>query len=117
MSTTTGSVTPESTHPIDHAVDHAVAHAHPSDLKYIKVAIFLAVATALEVATYWWKDASSATLAAVLLPIMVIKFFVVAGYFMHLKFDSPLFTRMFVAGLAFAVVVYSVMLTAFRFWE
>jgi cytochrome c oxidase subunit 4 len=113
MSTTTGSVTPESTHEID----HAVAHAHPSDLKYIKVAIFLAIATALEVATYWWKDASSATLAAVLLPIMVIKFFVVAGYFMHLKFDSPLFTRMFVAGLAFAVGVYSVMLTVFRFWE
>jgi cytochrome c oxidase subunit 4 len=96
---------------------HADAHAHPSDLKYIKVAIFLAVATGLEVATYWWKDASSATLAAVLLPIMAIKFYTVAGYFMHLKFDSPLFTRMFVAGLAFAVVVYCVMLTAFRFWE
>jgi hypothetical protein len=40
----------------------------------------------------------------------------VAGYFMHLKFDSPLFTRMFAAGLSFAVVVYCVMLTAFRFW-
>ena len=79
-------------------------------------AIFLAIATGLEVATYFWEDASPRTLAAVLLPIMVIKFAVVAGYFMHLKFDSPLFTRMFGAGLAFAVGVYSVMLTAFRFW-
>jgi cytochrome c oxidase subunit 4 len=90
--------------------------SHPSDLKYVKVAIFLAIATGLEVATYFWEDASPRTLAAVLLPIMVIKFAVVAGYFMHLKFDSPLFTRMFGAGLAFAVGVYSVMLTAFRFW-
>jgi cytochrome c oxidase subunit IV len=48
---------------------------------------------------------------------MIVKFAVVAGYFMHLKFDSPLFTRMFVAGLTFAVVVYSIMLTVFRFWE
>jgi cytochrome c oxidase subunit 4 len=91
--------------------------SHPSDLKYVKVAIFLAIVTALEVATYFWEDDSSATLAAVLLPMMVVKFAVVAGYFMHLKFDSPLFTRMFAAGLAFAVVVYAVMLTAFRFWE
>jgi hypothetical protein len=36
---------------------------------------------------------------------------------MHLKFDAPLFTRMFGAGIAFAVGVYIIMLTAFRFWE
>jgi cytochrome c oxidase subunit IV len=91
--------------------------SHPSDLKYIKVAIFLAVLTAAEVATYFWEDADTKALVAVLLPIMIVKFAVVAGYFMHLKFDSPLFTRMFVAGLTFAVVVYSIMLTVFRFWE
>jgi cytochrome c oxidase subunit 4 len=90
--------------------------SHPSDLKYIKVAIFLAIVTALEVATYFWESASAQTLAIVLIPMMIVKFAVVAGYFMHLKFDSPLFTRMFVAGLLFAVGVYSVMLTAFRFW-
>jgi hypothetical protein len=47
---------------------------------------------------------------------MIIKFGFVAAFFMHLKFDSGLFTRMFVAGIAFAVGVYGVMLTAFRFW-
>jgi hypothetical protein len=35
---------------------------------------------------------------------------------MHLKFDSKLFTTMFVAGLAFAIGVYVVMLTMFEFW-
>jgi cytochrome c oxidase subunit 4 len=91
--------------------------SHPSDLKYIKIALILGVLTAIEVATYWWEDANTGALIAVLFPIMIGKFAIVAGYFMHLKFDSPLFTRMFVAGLAFAVVVYCIMLTAFRFWE
>jgi cytochrome c oxidase subunit 4 len=112
MSTTTAAVETGAAHD-----EHADAHEHPSDLKYIKIAIILAVLTAIEVATYFWEDASQGALLTVLIPIMVAKFAIVAGYFMHLKFDSPLFTRMFVAGLAFAVVVYAVMLTAFRFWE
>jgi cytochrome c oxidase subunit IV len=95
--------------------DHAGAHAHPSDLKYIKIAAILAVLTALEVSTYFW-DVKTEVLVAVLVPVMVVKFAIVAMYFMHLKFDSPLFTRMFIAGLAFAVGVYSVLLTVFRFW-
>ena len=95
-------------------VDHA--HEHPSDLKYIKIAIILAVITAAEVAVYY-LDISNAALITALIPMMVAKFVIVAGYFMHLKFDSPLFTRMFVGGLAFATVIYVVMLTAFRFWE
>lgn len=95
-------------------VDHA--HEHPSDLKYIKIAIILAVITAAEVAVYY-LDISTGVLIAALVPMMVAKFAIVAGYFMHLKFDSPLFTRMFVGGLAFATVIYVVMLTAFRFWE
>jgi cytochrome c oxidase subunit 4 len=108
MTTTTSSVTPEAT--------HEPGHAHPSDLKYIKIAAILAVLTAAEVSTYFF-DMSTSALVAMLIPIMVLKFGIVAGYFMHLKFDSPLFTRMFVAGLSFAVGVYCVMLTAFRFWE
>jgi cytochrome c oxidase subunit 4 len=94
----------------------AGAHAHPSDLKYVKIALILGVLTGLEVATYFWDSASTKTLVAVLVPLMVIKFAMVAGYFMHLKFDSPMFTRMFVAGLAFAVGVYMIMLTVFEFW-
>jgi hypothetical protein len=47
---------------------------------------------------------------------MVAKFAIVAGFFMHLKFDTPLFTSMFVGGLAFAIGIYVVMLTAFEFW-
>src|SRR3712207_8648598 len=34
------------------------------------------------------------------------KFAIVAGWFMHLRFDSNLFTRLFVAGLVLAILVY-----------
>lgn len=95
--------------------EHEAAHDHPSDLKYVKIALILAALTLIEVLTYTF-DMTGGALLAVLFPLMIIKFAIVAGYFMHLKFDSKLFTTMFVAGLAFAVVVYCVMLTAFRFW-
>ena len=40
--------------------------------------------------------------------MMVFKFFYVAAWFMHLRFDSPLFTKFFVTGLVLATVVYGV---------
>ena len=99
----------------DAPVGHDAAHDHPSDLKYVKIAVILAALTAIEVLTYTF-GLTGGGLVAVLLPLMIVKFAIVAGYFMHLKFDSRLFTTMFVAGLAFAVGVYCVMLTLFRFW-
>jgi cytochrome c oxidase subunit 4 len=48
---------------------------------------------------------------------MVVKFAMVAGWFMHLRFDSNLFTRMFVSGLLLAVLVYLGMLTMFQFFS
>jgi cytochrome c oxidase subunit 4 len=92
-------------------------HPHPTDVTYVKVAIVLAVLTGLEVSTYFFEEnVSRAVLLIILMPLMIAKFAIVAGFFMHLKFDTPLFTRMFVAGIAFAVGVYCVMLTAFHFW-
>jgi hypothetical protein len=37
----------------------------------------------------------------------------VAWYFMHLKSDSRMFTRVFVAGLVLAVIVYMIFLLTF----
>ncbi len=94
---------------------HAGGHDHPSDLKYIKIAGILAALTVIEVLTYTF-DITGGALVAIVIPLMLVKFVIVAGYFMHLKFDSKLFTTMFVAGLAFAVGVYCVLLTIFEFW-
>ena len=48
--------------------------------------------------------------------MMGVKFFLVAAWFMHLRFDSSLFTKFFVGGLVLATGVYMIALTAFEFW-
>ncbi|MCY3635226.1 MAG: cytochrome C oxidase subunit IV family protein [bacterium] len=113
----------EDTHAQDtaHAADeHASGdgHAHPSDWLYVKVAIALGLLTAFEVFTYFeslhgWGDTA---IIILLILMMLVKFFLVVAFFMHLKFDSPIFWRLFVFGLILAMAVYMVMLTAFRIW-
>ena len=90
-------------------------HAHPSDAKYFQIAIILGVLTALEVATYY-VDIGPA-LIPTLMVMMVVKFFMVAAWFMHLRFDNSLFTKFFVSGLVLAVAVYVIALSAFEFWS
>ncbi|MDE0163205.1 MAG: cytochrome C oxidase subunit IV family protein [Acidimicrobiaceae bacterium] len=96
---------------------HEEGHAHPSDWAYVKIAVVLAAITALEVFTYFetvldWGVA----LVPSLIFMMVVKFYLVATWFMHLRFDNKLFGRMFTAGLVLAVGVYLVTLTVFEFW-
>ena len=95
--------------------DHGSDHEHPSDAKYIQIAAVLAVLTALEVATYF-VEMPTAALVPALMVMMVIKFFLVAAWFMHLRFDSRMFTRFFVTGLVLASTVYLITLTVFEFW-
>ena len=98
--------------------DHeAHQHTHPSDALYIKVALILAAVTALEVGTYFIEDASTTMLVLLLFPMMILKFGVVCAYFMHLKYDNPLFRRVFVFGLTLAVAVYLIALSAMQFWD
>ena len=104
----------------EHDVDHSPSadHAdHPSDMLYVKVAALLAFLTALEVGTYFIEEASTQLLVGILFPLMIIKFGTVIMYFMHLKYDNPLFKRVFLFGLILAVVVFIIMLTTMRFWS
>ena len=89
-------------------------HAHPSDRSYVGIALILAVITGAEVGVYY-LDLGNA-LVAILLVLMVVKFTMVAGWFMHLRFDSNLFTRLFVGGLFLAVFVYAAALSTFQFF-
>ena len=98
-------------------VEH-VEHEHPSDWQYIKIALILAVLTAIEVFTYFQSvhRMGDAALYVLLTVLMVLKFIYVVAWFMHLKFDSVLFKRIFITGIALALGVYLIMLTAFRIW-
>ena len=94
---------------------HADAHEHGmSDAGYIKIAIILALITALEVSTYY-VDFGPLFMPA-LLTMMVVKFVMVVSYFMHLKFDSKIFSFLFYTGLGLALFVYIAALATFKFF-
>jgi len=92
----------------------ATEHEHPADSLYIKVALLLGAITAAEVATFY-IDIGKAMVPALII-MMIAKFSIVAAYFMHLKFDSNLFTRVFVAGIVLAVGVYIAAVTSLHIW-
>jgi hypothetical protein len=48
---------------------------------------------------------------------MIAKFAIVCGWFMHLRYDNPIFKRVFVFGLLLAVTVYLIVLTTMEFWS
>lgn len=104
-----------------HADSHSDAHEAEShglsDGGYIKIAIFLAVVTAIEVALSYTKEPLGAAFLPLLLLLMGVKFFAVLYYFMHLKFDSRLFSLMFYMGLVLAVGCYIAFLTTMHFFN
>ena len=87
----------------------APAHAHPGPFEYIKVAAVLAAVTAAEVAVYYMSGLKS-VMVPVLVSMSAVKFGLVGLYFMHLKFDTRLFRRLFAMGIVLAIIVYSVVL-------
>lgn len=104
----------------DHADEHAEVEADdghhvPSDQHFIKIALILALLTALETSTYWIDLGGFAT--PLLLILMTIKFFMIILVFMHLKYDSKLFGAMFYIGLGLAILVYTVFLSTFQFFD
>ncbi|MEO6627640.1 MAG: cytochrome C oxidase subunit IV family protein [Aquihabitans sp.] len=101
-------------------VHKAVAHHGPTDVHYVKIAVALAVITAVEVAWSYlpvWDDATGFKAfveVAGLLLMMGVKFVVVAAQFMHLKFDNRILTRLFYGGLFLAIGVYVAALFTFQ---
>lgn len=89
-------------------------HEHPSDWAYVKIAAVLAVITALEVSTYFVSVGKA--LIPSLMVMMVLKFWLVITWFMHLRFDGKIFKQLFLGGLVLAAVVYAITLSAFQFW-
>jgi cytochrome c oxidase subunit 4 len=90
-------------------------HAHPTEKTYVGIALILGVITLIEVAVYY-VDALADVLVPILLGLSIIKFTMVVMWFMHLRFDSRIFRRLFVIGLLLAVFVYTIVLTTFHVW-
>ncbi len=108
------------------AADH-VDHPHASAGKYIQVAVILFVLTALEVLLYevcFGELSHSMTGLAsslgpwfveLLLFLSALKFWFVAMFYMHLKFDNKVLSGLFGFSLVIAAVVILALLALFLY--
>jgi cytochrome c oxidase subunit 4 len=103
-------------HPVESpAAPAAHAEYHPSTREYLRVGLILFVLTCIEVALSY-SSISGWKLIALLLTCTVIKFTMVIGYFMHLKFDNGRFSRVFALGAIGAITLYVIVLLTFNVW-
>jgi len=85
----------------------APAHGggHASLKTYIQVALVLGIITAVEVATLYVPGIPKHLLVASLLAMSVVKFVLVVGFFMHLKYDGSIMRAMFIGPLVLAILI------------
>jgi len=85
---------------------------HPSPQRYVMIAAILVVATAAEVGLYYLEgEIPDGLIIVLLLMFAVIKFTLVASWYMHLRTDKPIFRRFFVIGIIAAISLYLIVLT------
>ena len=78
----------------------AGAEAHPSRARtYFLIFVVLVVVTALEVAVTYFPAIPQ---APTLIPLAILKFFLIASIYMHLRYDSRVFSAFFMIGLILA---------------
>jgi cytochrome c oxidase subunit 4 len=91
---------------------------HPSPLNYVLIAVVLVAITAAEVSLYYLQgDLSNAIITPLLLIFAVLKFAIVASWYMHLRTDKPIFARFFVLGIVAAVLLFMVVLTSLQIFS
>lgn len=89
-------------------------HAHPTPAQYWKLAVVLAVLTAVEVAMFYIdRELELGALNALILIVLaLLKFVIVVGWYMHLRFEKPMLNRFFTAGFILATSLYLVVLAS-----
>jgi len=86
--------------------------SHASTRFYVVIALILTVITAAEVMVFY-VEYLEPVLVPILLVLAAAKFALVAMFFMHLRFDSKVFTGLFVGPLIIAVAVIVAMLALY----
>jgi cytochrome c oxidase subunit 4 len=85
--------------------------AHPTPVQYVLIAVILVVITSFEIALYYAEDAMPRwLLVSALLLSALLKFVLVASWYMHLRTDQVIFRRFFALGVAAAIVLYVIVL-------
>ena len=82
---------------------------HPTIKQYVAIAAILFAITIVEFILIWPTAGIDDDLGLSKIPLLIflsaIKFAIVIMFYMHLKFDHPLFWRVFIAGLVLAFMV------------
>jgi cytochrome c oxidase subunit 4 len=81
-------------------------HGHPGPKQYVMIALILCAITAIEVWVYY-IEALAPFIFPILIVLSIVKFVMVVGYFMHLKFDHVSFTWYFAGGIFLAFAIFS----------
>ena len=82
-------------------------HAHPvGDTRaYWIIGIILILATVVEVSAYFLADTFGAFANPVVMIVSAAKFVLVVMFYMHLKYDSKVFTGVFIFPMTLAALV------------
>ena len=85
-------------------------HVEPTPRLYWMVALVLGVLTALEVSIAYIDILSGQVLVWLLLFLGALKFVIVIGFFMHLRFDKPIYRSLFLVGALGVIPLFAVVL-------
>ncbi len=113
MSTNHPTQPPSIDHPV-HAPTEEHHPPHPTPSQYWKLAVLLAVLTAIEVALYYIDLQLELGMinSVALIVLAFLKFVIVVGWYMHLRYEKSTLNRLFVAGFILAGSLYLVVLVA-----
>ncbi len=92
---------------------------HPTPRQYVQIAVLLAVLTAVEVGLFYLEEGveqiGTSITAPALIVLAFIKFAIVVGYYMHIRYEKPLVSRFFATGFIAALVLYAAVILAMLF--
>ena len=92
----------------------AAAHDHPTPATYAKIAAVLCIITLIEYFAFN-IDSRKGVLVPLLLVLSAIKFALVVMFYMHLKFDHAVYTRLLVGSLILGAFVLLALAALFTF--
>ena len=97
------------------AKDEHGEHAHPTPLQYAVVALILTIITAIEVGIFYVEALEQYTVGIVVIFIVLsaIKFALVVMFYMHLRYETKLFSSFFVGGVLLATSVIIALMALF----
>ena len=84
-------------------------HSHPGPKQYVLIGVILTVLTVFEILSYYaeedWGMLNAGAAAGVIALLSAAKFIIVVMWYMHLKFDSKIFTGIFIFPAMLAILV------------